>query len=63
LAKATSKYRPSDSAAWVCPSSTARPTRRESIATLEHSIDIGVTFWDTADMYGSGENEKLLAKC
>jgi len=33
-----------------------------SIATLEHSIDIGVTFWDTADMYGSGENEKLLAK-
>lgn len=35
---------------------------RESIATLEHSLDIGVTFWDTADMYGSGENEKLLAK-
>lgn len=35
---------------------------RESIATLEHSLDIGVNFWDTADMYGSGENEKLLAK-
>lgn len=34
----------------------------ESIATLEHSLDIGVNFWDTADMYGSGENEKLLAK-
>jgi aryl-alcohol dehydrogenase-like predicted oxidoreductase len=34
----------------------------ESIATLERSIEIGVTFWDTADMYGSGENEKLLAK-
>jgi aryl-alcohol dehydrogenase-like predicted oxidoreductase len=35
---------------------------RESIATLERAIEIGVTFWDTADMYGSGENEKLLAK-
>ncbi|MGN6184716.1 MAG: aldo/keto reductase [Thermoanaerobaculia bacterium] len=35
---------------------------RESIATLEHSLDIGVNFWDPADMYGSGENEKLLAK-
>jgi aryl-alcohol dehydrogenase-like predicted oxidoreductase len=34
----------------------------ESIATLEHSLDIGVNFWDTADMYGSGENEKLLSK-
>jgi aryl-alcohol dehydrogenase-like predicted oxidoreductase len=35
---------------------------RESLATLDHALDIGVTFWDTADMYGSGENEKLLAK-
>jgi aryl-alcohol dehydrogenase-like predicted oxidoreductase len=35
---------------------------KESLATLEHSLDIGVNFWDTADMYGSGENEKLLAK-
>jgi len=35
---------------------------QQSLATLRHSLDIGVTFWDTADMYGSGENEKLLAK-
>jgi aryl-alcohol dehydrogenase-like predicted oxidoreductase len=34
----------------------------ESIATLEHALDVGVTFWDTADMYGSGENEKLLSR-
>jgi aryl-alcohol dehydrogenase-like predicted oxidoreductase len=33
-----------------------------SIATLHRALEIGVTFWDTADMYGSGENEKLLAK-
>jgi aryl-alcohol dehydrogenase-like predicted oxidoreductase len=34
----------------------------ESIATLERALDIGVTFWDTADMYGSGANEVLLSK-
>jgi aryl-alcohol dehydrogenase-like predicted oxidoreductase len=34
----------------------------ESLATLERAIDVGVTFWDTADMYGSGENERLLSK-
>jgi aryl-alcohol dehydrogenase-like predicted oxidoreductase len=34
----------------------------ESIATLNRAIDVGVTFWDTADMYGSGENERLLAQ-
>lgn len=32
----------------------------ESIATLEHAIASGVTFLDTADMYGSGANEELL---
>jgi aryl-alcohol dehydrogenase-like predicted oxidoreductase len=31
----------------------------ESIATIRHALDIGVTFLDTADMYGSGHNEQL----
>jgi aryl-alcohol dehydrogenase-like predicted oxidoreductase len=31
----------------------------ESIATIHHALDIGVTFVDTADMYGSGHNEQL----
>jgi len=35
---------------------------RESIDTLNRAIDIGVTFWDTADAYGSGKNEQLLAR-
>lgn len=33
-----------------------------SLATLNHALDVGVTFWDTADMYGTGANEKLLAR-
>ncbi len=34
----------------------------ESIATLELAIDLGVTFWDTADFYGHGDNEKLISQ-
>jgi aryl-alcohol dehydrogenase-like predicted oxidoreductase len=34
----------------------------ESLATLNHCIDIGVTFIDTANVYGGGNNEKLIAK-
>ncbi|AOS43172.1 General stress protein 69 [Lacunisphaera limnophila] len=34
----------------------------ESLATLNHALDRGVTHLDTADMYGYGDNERLLAK-
>jgi aryl-alcohol dehydrogenase-like predicted oxidoreductase len=34
----------------------------ESIETLHKAIDLGVNFFDTADMYGSGANEKLIGK-
>jgi aryl-alcohol dehydrogenase-like predicted oxidoreductase len=34
----------------------------ESINTLRKAIDLGVNFFDTADMYGSGANEKLIGK-
>lgn len=33
----------------------------ESIATLHHALDIGVNLLDTADMYGRGDNERLLS--
>lgn len=33
-----------------------------SIATVRHALDRGVTFIDTADMYGQGHNEELLAR-
>jgi aryl-alcohol dehydrogenase-like predicted oxidoreductase len=35
---------------------------QQSIETLHAAIDLGVNFFDTADMYGSGHNEELLGK-
>lgn len=35
---------------------------QESQATLELSLDLGINFWDTADMYGQGLNEEQLSK-
>jgi aryl-alcohol dehydrogenase-like predicted oxidoreductase len=34
----------------------------ESIATIRRAIDCGITLLDTADMYGSGHNEELVAR-
>ena len=36
------------------------PDEAECIATLERAVELGVTFWDTADAYGSGHNERLI---
>ena len=35
---------------------------RESIATIHRAIDLGVTFFDTAEAYGPHTNEELLAR-
>ena len=34
----------------------------ESLATLNRSVDLGVTFIDTANVYGGGENERLISR-
>jgi aryl-alcohol dehydrogenase-like predicted oxidoreductase len=34
----------------------------ESIATIHRAIDLGITFLDTADMYGVGRNEELVGR-
>ena len=34
----------------------------ESIATIHRALELGVTLFDTADMYGTGDNEELLAR-
>ena len=34
--------------------------RAESLATIHRALDLGVTFLDTADVYGEGHNEELV---
>ncbi len=38
------------------------PDERESIATLHHAIELGCTFFDTAEVYGPFVNEELLGR-
>jgi aryl-alcohol dehydrogenase-like predicted oxidoreductase len=35
---------------------------KESIATLHRALDLGINFWDTADMYGPYTNEELISQ-
>src|SRR5260221_3657642 len=37
-------------------------SEQKSIATIHHAIERGVTFLDTADMYGVGRNEELVGR-
>ncbi len=39
-----------------------RPDEAENEATLARAVELGVTFWDTADAYGSGHNETLIGR-
>lgn len=34
----------------------------ESLRTLDRALELGITFWDTADMYGPYINEELVGK-
>jgi aryl-alcohol dehydrogenase-like predicted oxidoreductase len=34
----------------------------EAIATIHRALELGIDFLDTADMYGSGDNERLVGK-
>ena len=35
---------------------------KESAATLERAVELGIDFFDTADVYGAGHNEELVGK-
>jgi aryl-alcohol dehydrogenase-like predicted oxidoreductase len=38
------------------------PDDEESIRTIHRALDIGITFFDTADVYGEGANERLVGR-
>jgi aryl-alcohol dehydrogenase-like predicted oxidoreductase len=35
---------------------------REALATIHRTIDLGVNFFDTSNIYGLGRNEDLIAR-
>jgi aryl-alcohol dehydrogenase-like predicted oxidoreductase len=48
--------------AWAIGSAWGQVDDRESLAALHAALDGGVNFFDTADVYGDGHSERLLAK-
>ena len=48
--------------AWAIGGSWGSVDDRDSLAALHRSIDLGVNFIDTADVYGDGRSERLVAQ-
>jgi aryl-alcohol dehydrogenase-like predicted oxidoreductase len=48
--------------AWAIGGSWGTVDDNESLAALERAIDLGVNFIDTADVYGDGRSERLVAE-
>jgi aryl-alcohol dehydrogenase-like predicted oxidoreductase len=48
--------------AWAIGGSWGSVDDRESLAALNKAIDLGVNFVDTADVYGDGRSERLVAQ-
>jgi aryl-alcohol dehydrogenase-like predicted oxidoreductase len=48
--------------AWAIGSAWGRVDDKESLAALNQAIDCGVNFIDTADVYGMGHSERLVAQ-
>ncbi|HMB90815.1 MAG TPA: aldo/keto reductase [Rhodothermales bacterium] len=48
--------------AWAIGGSWGEVEDSESLAALHKAVELGVNFFDTADVYGDGRSEKLLAQ-
>ncbi len=47
---------------WGMSHAYGKADEKESLATINHCLDLGINFLDTADVYGDGHNERLIAK-
>jgi len=47
---------------WAIGGDWGKMSDAESLKSLEYAMDQGVNFFDTADVYGGGHSEELLAK-
>ena len=48
--------------AWAIGSMWGSVDEKESIAALHKALDMGINFFDTADVYGDGHSERLLGQ-
>ena len=48
--------------AWAIGASWGQVDDKESLAALHKAVDLGVNFFDTADVYGNGRSERLIGK-
>jgi aryl-alcohol dehydrogenase-like predicted oxidoreductase len=48
--------------AWAIGGAWGSVEDKDSLAALHRSLDLGVNFFDTADVYGDGRSERLLAQ-
>src|SRR6266702_2186010 len=48
--------------AWAIGSAWGDVDDRESLAALHRAVNLGVNFFDTADVYCDGRSERLLAQ-
>jgi len=42
--------------------SYGKADNQESLKTLDLALELGINFWDTADIYGNGANERLIGE-
>jgi aryl-alcohol dehydrogenase-like predicted oxidoreductase len=48
--------------AWAIGGTWGASDDSESLAALHRAVDLGVNFFDTADVYGDGKSERLIAR-
>ncbi len=48
--------------AWAIGGTWGQVDDGESLAALHRAIDLGINFIDTADVYGDGKSERLIAR-